>query len=100
MSQAGSLLEQGHEGEHRGPAARVRDIDLSAGAGDKWPQTDIRTSPAGNDMLIGKPQTGGWPAHRCFNSSTGLDGKPYPRQTEEQMCEEMSDPKRMRDYIE
>ena len=78
-------------------------------------------------MLIGKPQTGGWPAHRYFNSSTGLDGKPYPRQTEEQMCEvrprhtllpaalqppfadsrgaicllqEMSDPKRMRDYIE
>jgi len=38
-------------------------------------------------MLIGKPQTGGWPAHRYFNSSTGLDGKPYPRQTEEQMCE-------------
>ena len=69
------------------PRLAFGDIDLSAGPGDKWPQTDIRTSPSGNDMLIGKPQTGGWPAHRYFNSSTGLDGKPYPRQTEEQMCE-------------
>ena len=63
------------------------DVDLSAGPGKKWPQNDIRASPTGLDMLIGKQQTGGWPAHRYFNRQTGLDGKPYPRKDpNEQMC--------------
>lgn len=74
------------------------DVDLSADPAEK---AALKISPTGTDMLIGKPETGGWPGHRYFNASTGLDGKPYPRKDlNEMMCHEMSDHKNMRDYIE
>lgn len=73
------------------------DIDLSA---DPAAKEALKISPTGTDLLIGKEATGGWPGHRYFNTTTGLDGEPYPRKTAEMKCHEMSRPENMRDYID
>merc|ERR1711879_491044 len=47
------------------------------------------------------PGSGGWPTIRYFNKETGYGGKPYPKKTDQAMCDELG-PKEeyMQQYVE
>jgi len=46
------------------------------------------------------PGAGGWPTIRYFNKGTGYGGKPYPKKTDEAMCDELGNNENMQAYVE
>jgi hypothetical protein len=46
------------------------------------------------------PGAGGWPTIRYFNNVTGYSGKPYPKKTDQAMCDELGDEANMQSYVE
>lgn len=46
------------------------------------------------------PGAGGWPTIRYFNKETGYGGKPYPKKTDQAMCDELGKNDNMQAYVE
>jgi len=46
------------------------------------------------------PGAGGWPTIKYFNKDTGYEGAPYPKKTDDAMCDELGNIKYMQAYVE
>lgn len=64
---------------------------------------DVDWSEENLQRVLGQDQgvgSGGWPTIRYYNKATGYGGKPYKKKTDEELCDELGNMDRLKDYFQ